>query len=210
MITGGAASVALLVGFVVVAGGGINPATVAVATSAAASAPVAPAAVAASAPARAPAAAASAVTSPASDAASSPRDFATEALADVEFVNAAAKQLQANEYVTLEGKHPSSGVSEPPLELSVRELMGKDFDALLDNLGVASEVTRQADGSVFGSGQAPHAGGEQEAAFQITSSGRFIAVVLDTAQPKRLRIYGAASLRDLPPALSTFVSERRQ
>lgn len=154
-----------------------------------------------------PAKAVQAPPSPTSPATESARNFNAEANAALVFVNKIAAQAPQSATAPIVGKHPTVLLST--YEQPFRQLCGKDYEELLDNLAVASETERMADGSLFGSGMAPHSGGSQGSAVSVSASGSLQAVIVDKDKTPAVRIYGAASIEGLTKKLQEFVSENR-
>lgn len=138
------------------------------------------------------------------------RDFQSEATQDMQFVNTSPITLPSINFSDFQDKHPSNIASSGQLDQAFRRLMGKDFEVLLDNIQVASDIVTDPEGKeVFGTGMAPHSGGEQAGAYLVNQSGHLYAVLVDKSVQPRFKIYGIAAYDLLPIKLREFISKNR-
>jgi hypothetical protein len=97
------------------------------------------------------------------------------------------------------GKHPMSVLNEPTVQRRFRSLLGSSFEALRERIVVASELEIR-EGWYFGSGLAPHEGGQNMAAFAIhQQSGQIFASILTDG--RTITYFGANTEAELPSPL---------
>ena len=83
-----------------------------------------------------------------------------------------------------------------------------EYKSFVENITVASD-TELVNGWVIGQGQAPHMGGEEEAAFAINAkTGEVYAAILHDGN--RVAGFGFVNLNDAPSFLKEWISDRKK
>lgn len=105
------------------------------------------------------------------------------------------------------GKHPSDVLNDKYVEEKLKALLTTNYPMFVENLSVASELQDEGD-YVYGSGNAPHGGGSDEAGFAIhKKTGVVYAVML--VDGKDVKWFGPTAVaKDFPSPLRKWLTDK--
>ncbi len=107
------------------------------------------------------------------------------------------------------GKYPTDLINDPLIKRKMKKLLGEDYKHFIQNLEVASDVTRDAD-FYIGSGIAAHSGGYEEAIFAINRKNLDLFVLI-LSEGKDFRWYSSdkSDSVQFPAQLETWYNEHQ-
>lgn len=122
---------------------------------------------------------------------------------DVDSTSVTSKMPSISQFV---GKQPSDALRDKFVESKLNALLTSNYAQFSDNLAVASALREDGD-FVYGSGNAQHGGGSDEAGFAIHKmTGAVYAVML--VDGKDVKWFGAAATKDFPAPLRKWLANK--